>query len=350
NDSIEVINDKMAKQARIKEENNKIQDVLNTAIENGAPSSVLEAVSKSNNYLDAVRVAGKYATDYLKREQLVAQIEKTKSGSSGGAVAGYETSNLTKEDNTKLDELGLSPHQKEIVSGIVSGTQPPITTIQRTPEITKILGGLAKLGYDNTKAVQDWTSMQKRLSSMNSATQLRLSQAVFALEGSVEQARRLYSEWQDTGLPTGFSSFNRVALKAASELPGEKGVVARTLISHIEDMAAELATIYRGGNTATDMALEQARRSLDSNWNKEQFDKNLELISQNLKIRKNSIVNSAYIAGNIYNPEIQGVESVFGEEENPFAEALGVSTKQIEGTGIIESVSNGIINFLIPNE
>jgi hypothetical protein len=204
---------------------------------------------------------------------------------------------------TKLSTLGLEPHQMEIVFGIMEGTQPPITTIQRTPEITKILGGLAMLGYDNTKAVQDWTEMQKRLSTLSSASFVRLENSIRALQGSTEQAEKLYADWQSTGLPTGFSSYNRAALLASSKLPGQAGVAARTLLSHIEDMSNELSVVYRLGNTPTDMALESAAKSLQADWNQAQFAKNLELIRQNMRIRLNSLSQSAYLSNNLYTRE-----------------------------------------------
>jgi hypothetical protein len=228
-----------------------------------------------------------------------AQLAKAKKDA---VVPPYTPFGLATEASQKLDQLGLSPHQQELVASIMRGEQPPITSIQRTPEITKILGGLAALGYDNTKAVQDWTSMQKRLSSMNSTQQLRLAQAVDALDGSIGQAERLYADWQATGLPSGFVDWNKKALEVSSRLPGEAGVAAKTLLSHIEDMAAELATVYRGGNSATDMALAAAQKSLSADWTPAQFARNLELIRENLNIRRNSMANSSQITGNIYSP------------------------------------------------
>jgi hypothetical protein len=57
-------------------------------------------------------------------------------------------------------------------------------------------------------------------------------------------------------------------------------------------MQAELATVYRQGNSPTDAALEQANRSLNADWNKAQFEENLKLIEQNIRIRQNSLKTS----------------------------------------------------------
>jgi hypothetical protein len=227
------------------------------------------------------------------------------------AESEYSVMGLTEEQNSMLNTLKLAPHQKEMVAGIMSGIQPPITSIQRTPEVNKVLGALSKLGYDNTTAVQDWTEMQKRINTMSSKDFVRLENSIRALEGSVGQARRLYQDWQDTGLPSGFSSYNKAALQLAAKTPGEKGVAARTLISHIEDMNNELSVVYRLGNTPTDKSLESAARSLNANWNSAQFEKNLQLIEQNMRIRTNSLRQSANLPSNIYNrpmPELQNIQ------------------------------------------
>ena len=217
-------------------------------------------------------------------------------------ISDYIVESLTPEQNVRLDKLALEPRQKEIAAGIVAGTQPPIMTIQRTPEITGILGGLQALGYDNTKAVADYTAMMNTVKNMTGEKVMSLRRSLINLEGGISQAERIYADWVKTGLPGGYSDYNKAALIAASKLPGEAGVAARTLISHIEDMAADLAVVYRGGGQATDDALAQAQKSLSSDWNQEQFMRNLRLIQENLQIRKNSInfATEDALSGNIY--------------------------------------------------
>jgi hypothetical protein len=225
------------------------------------------------------------------------------SGSSGGG-GGSETfvsGNISPEQQKTLSKLGLAPHQQELVVGIIKGISPPINPSNpRTVELQKTLGGLAALGYDNSKAWQDWTEMQKRINTLSSTSFVRLENSIRALDGSTEQAERLYAEWQQTGLPSGFSTFNKAALEVSARLPGQAGVAARTLLSHIEDMSNELSVVYRLGNTPTDKALESAAKSLQADWNSGQFAKNLELIRQNMKIRLNSLSQSSYLPENIY--------------------------------------------------
>ena len=237
-------------------------------------------------------------------------------GGASGVMPGYAAVGLGEAEVDRLNQIGLSPAQQELVSAIMRGDSPPIPPNNpRTKDIQMVLAGLGALGFDNTKAVQDWTSMQKRLQSMNSTQQVRLFQAVGAMEGSVEQADRLYKEWQSTGLASGFSIFNKAALVASANLPGEKGAVARTLLSHIEDMSAELATIYRGGNSPTDAAFASAQKSLSAYWNPETFQRNLELIRQNLRIRKNTMASATQVMGNQYSPEMAGASDVFQDQQ-----------------------------------
>jgi len=248
-----------------------------------------------------------FADDWMKKNQM----------SIDPALLQEEYNNYVAQNQSATDNqvMGLSPSQVALMqgagltdiqlanaAGIFNGSRPPLTGIgANSKEGQAVTAGLALMGYDMSKASQDWDAMKKRLSSMNSTQQLKLSQSIYALEGSTHQAEKLYSEWVKTGLPKGYSSYNKAALVASANLPGQAGVAARTLVSHVEDMANELSVVYRGGNTPTDQSLQSARLSLSADWNPEQFKRNLALIRENMRIRQNSIANSGYIEGNIYN-------------------------------------------------
>lgn len=57
-------------------------------------------------------------------------------------------------------------------------------------------------------------------------------------------------------------------------------------------MAAELATVYKGGNSSTDKGLEQANKLFDTDWDYQTFKDNIDLVAKNIKIRQNSIKNT----------------------------------------------------------
>jgi hypothetical protein len=204
------------------------------------------------------------------------------------------------KNNLEADDTAI-----ERALSIASGIGTPQTT--RELESTggrKVAAVLASMGFDATDATLDFDAMKKRVSSLNSTQQVRLSQSIDAVAGSLNQARQLYTEWERTGYATQYPVTNAAALKAAENLPGEAGVIAKTLKSHITDMVAEIANVYSGGNTSTDKKLEQAALSIGSNWTPEQFWRNIDLIEQNLQIRRNSIKNSVRIEGNIYSDRI----------------------------------------------
>jgi len=258
-----------------------------------------------------------------------------------------ETMGFNENQAALLSSLGLAQDQIANVGGIMNGTRPPLTSTEmRTVGGQKVAAGLSALGYNLTKAQADWTAMTKRLGSMNSVSQLRLFQAADALEGSIGQAERIYNEWLQVGKTSGVSSFNRASLVASANLPGQAGVAARTLLSHIEDMNAELATIYRGGNTPTDMALEQAAKSLSADWNQEQFFRNLALIRENLQIRKNSMNASGMIPGNIYSETVagglqtQGTQSPAVDYATSYLQQLGQQPKQSFWTTATSFIKN----------
>lgn len=364
-DSPDQVSKKMADQARRQE----AQDMRNKLVAQGyeilpyAASDSFPIEVGGQTMHARVRPGSELALDLeAKNAQIVAsralanQRSTVSGGVAGGGVDGsYQATGLSETEIGRLNEIGLSPAQQELVSAILRGDSPPIPPNNpRTKDIQMVLAGLGALGFDNTKAVQDWTSMQKRLQSMNSTQQVRLFQAVGAMEGSIEQADRLYKEWQATGLTSGFSTFNRAALAASANLPGEKGAVARTLLSHIEDMSAELATIYRGGNSPTDAAFAAAQKSLSADWNPETFEKNLELIRQNLRIRKNTMASATQVIGNQYAPESVNIEDVFNDAPHlqqqqqtlgVFDEVIGTGT-QTQNSGYFSNLWGSTKSFI----
>jgi hypothetical protein len=213
---------------------------------------------------------------------------------------------LKSKDVEQLRSIGLNEAQIYNAQGIFNGSIPPPTGHgANTKENLMIKAGLSALGYDLTKASQDWTAMQKRIQTLNSADRVKLEQSLMNLEGSTEQAVRLYDEWKATGLPKGFSSYNWAALQAAKRgLAGEKAAVAaNTLISHVEDMANELSVVYKGGGTPTDKGLESAAKSLSSDWSEAVFMRNVQLIRENMQIRRNTMSQVGFIPDNIYSQE-----------------------------------------------
>ena len=127
---------------------------------------------------------------------------------------------------------------------------------------------------------------------MNSVGQLRLRQAIDTVNLTLPHIEELYNKWLGTELPSGFKLYNKAALIASSNLPGDKGAIAANLIGRINDIVSELATVYKGGNSPTDETLKLAAENLKAEWNQETFEMAIKRLNTDMKIRTNSINNS----------------------------------------------------------
>jgi hypothetical protein len=130
-----------------------------------------------------------------------------------------------------------------------------------------------------------------------------LRQAISFTSDSLNIIDGLYDEWKKVGATSGIKLFNRAALAAAKQLPGEAGSVATRLEAQINDLTSELGTVYKGGNSSTDESLKLAAGNLSGDWNETTFKAALKQIHTNLKIRDNSIKNSQVAGASANKPQ-----------------------------------------------
>lgn len=187
---------------------------------------------------------------------------------------------------------GGSSDVQDIAKGIIEGNQPPDLR-GLYGKSGAVRAQLERAGYDLTTAQRDYTAVQRHLSTLNGAQQERLRQAVNFTSDSLDQIENLYKRWQKVGPNSGFKILNRAGLAAAKQLPGEAGAVANALDAQINDLTSELGTVYKGGNGSTDQSLKLAAENLKADWNEETFNRAVNQIRSNLKIRRNSIFSSA---------------------------------------------------------
>lgn len=185
------------------------------------------------------------------------------------------------------------------------GEQPPVLTgLYRAS--TSVRAELARNKFDLTKAQSDWEAMKKHISTLNGPQQERLRQAISFTTDSLDNIENLYKEWTSKGYNTQFKALNKVTLQAAKQFGGEAGSVAQQLEAQINDLASELGTVYKGGNSSTDESLKLAAENLKGNWNELTFKRALQQVRQNLTIRRNSIMNSQSVTpsgANQYEPK-----------------------------------------------
>jgi hypothetical protein len=205
---------------------------------------------------------------------------------------------------------------KDIAQAVMEGREPPdLTGFYRNK--SAIVGELSRAGYNRSLAQLDFKAIEKHLATLNGAQQERLRQAVTFTYDSLDVVESLYDDWKKTGLPGGFKIWNKAALAAAAQMPGETGAKAQALQSQINDLISELGTVYKGGNASTDESLKLAGENLKGEWNDVTFKKALQLVRKNLQIRKNSIMSSS----------AAGVR-----EGSPYATAPGTQVGPTPGT------------------
>jgi hypothetical protein len=195
----------------------------------------------------------------------------------------------------KIDKEAVSQlnDTQQIAQAIINGEQPPVLT-GLYGKSAAVRAELAKKGFDLSQASQDWDSTKRYLATINGPAQVRLRQAVnFAYE-SLPIVEDLSQQWKRNNYP----ALNKVQLEAAKQgaLGPEAQSIATQLDSQISDMVSELATVYKGGNSATDDSLAQASKMLSSSWSEKTLTDNIALIKKNLAVRQSSIKNSGVVS------------------------------------------------------
>lgn len=183
---------------------------------------------------------------------------------------------------------GADSDVKEIVAGIVDGTQPPDMG-RMYGKTAAIRAELHRQGYDLTKATQDWQAVQKFTATANGAQQTRMRQAVDNAYHSLDVIDQLAEEWKGGRFPP----LNKGRLMAAKNgaLGPEAQRIATQLDAQISDVTSELGNVYMGGNSPTDHALSLAAKNLSADWSMGQLKSMVEQSRVNLKIRQNSMRN-----------------------------------------------------------
>ncbi len=202
---------------------------------------------------------------------------------------------------------------QSIADAVMQGDQPPtFTGMAREGLIGRIRAIFADKDFDFATAERDWKAIQRHMSTLNGPQQVRLRQAVDFTYHSLDIVENIFQEWKDTGLPNEFRAYNRAALEAAKQLPGQAGARAQALEAQINDLVSELAVVYRGGNASTDESLKLAAESLGANWNEATMERALKLLRKNLQVRQNSIRQTGPAAispGSPYVPPTGGAET-----------------------------------------
>jgi hypothetical protein len=212
----------------------------------------------------------------------------------------------------------------DVAEGIEDGILPPdLKGMYRNT--AAIEAELKRRGFNLSQATTDWKAIQKFMSSLNGAQQLRLRQAAEFTRDSLPQLEEAYAEWKRQAGISGFKDLNHATLKAMERLPGKPGSAAHQLESLIADFTSELGTVYKGGNASTDESLRLAAENLKAEWNEQTFNDAIARLKKSLQIRNNSIFNTQPAGVSSNSPYLQGRGGNAGAgagSRGPITEAL----------------------------
>lgn len=170
------------------------------------------------------------------------------------------------------------------VDGVQSGILPPPSG-RLTGNLLKANAELSRRGFDTSKALMQWKAQDRLVSSLNSGTQVRLGQATRMVRDSLDKVEELYNAWEQKGMASQFPKLNKMDLAAAVAMGGERGAVAQPLLTLINDLILEQATVLMGGGVPTDKAMNRAEENLQAQWGSKTFKEALKLLKFNTNTR-----------------------------------------------------------------
>lgn len=189
---------------------------------------------------------------------------------------------------------------KESIAGMKDGTLPPMMPGRATKEYLATMAEAHRQGYDLQAAVTDWNATQKHIATLNGSQQTRLNQSINALPELLDSVDALASKWKGGRFPI-LNKANLAAAKGGA-YGDDVATVARQLDAQIADVTADLGSVYMGGNSPTDHALELAGKSLSGDWSEKVLHDMVTLTRSNVQIRQNSIRHTGIQGASADNP------------------------------------------------
>lgn len=296
---LDIQNQKQQQLAQQKQDQANVYNIALEAAKNGADASTLQKIQNSGSPQEAIQNAG----TFLQTPPGTSIVEANGRKLLINTNTGQTVKDLGAATSAAGTVLGGTQSQAESVAqGIMNGTIPPdLTKNVSFKDRTAVNAYLSGQGYNLTKATEDWTAIQKRISTLNGQQQVRLGQAVSFAKDSLSLVDQLNAQWQGGQFPL----LNKANLALAKN--GAFGQDAQSLATRLEaqinDLVSELGTVYKGGNSSTDESLKLASANLNANWSQKTLQDAVNLIRTNLQIRENSIKQSGMIEGNQYSPE-----------------------------------------------
>lgn len=304
-----------------------IQDMLLTAQTNQAPIDILNTATdmakSGKNVLDIAKTLGKYGGDYQKVELLKEQIltekaQRNKINAETGLATGQSGVANPAYSGIISTILGSGKFTKEQSSAItkaINNGEDPLTVIKN--QAKNILGQTEGTKITNFEVAKSaMTDLQNSLAQFYQA-----GGSTYLLSGTTEKVINKLGEVKNPALVD-------LATQIQAQLQIYRNAVSGTAYSVQE--GKDIASVFPGINKT------QGLNSAILNGRMKAFD---------------SVIDGSYrtaLGGAYDNLKKIGTTNTTSSTPNPFQQSLGISTP-IPGTSIISGISNGTINFNIPN-
>ena len=179
--------------------------------------------------------------------------------------------------------------QKEaqsIYQGLKTGKVLPSQIPIRGGMRTKIERLAVDDGFNLASAAQDEQAVKAFIANQNSDHQLNFRRTLGFVTEQIPLVRQKLEAWMKTGLPSGFSDFNKLALDAAMRSPGEAGRAARELNVVMSELQAELPQVYSGGYAPHTEGEKTAQKIINSSWSGKDIANALGIVETTMNMRK----------------------------------------------------------------
>jgi len=222
---------------------------------------------------------------------------------------------VRKQDKEEKDAAKKEKEQQDaadidqVVDAIVKGHQPPDMSRMYGKSL-KVKAAMAKKypDFNLANAELDYRGMQRWISTQQGPQMVKLRGATnFAVEGLDTLDAPRPPDWKKgdpdpkdndligraakTAAGSKYKRLNRAYLDAAKNgVFGEQAASDATRLDvQIAELQQELAVVYKGGNSPTDLGLNKAGEMLKSEWSDRVLRDAIDLGRTNLRIRLNSI-------------------------------------------------------------
>jgi len=217
----------------------------------------------------------------------------------------YDEKQAAKKEKEQQDAADID----QVVDAIVKGHQPPDMSRMYGKSL-KVKAAMARKypDFNLANAELDYRGMQRWISTQQGPQMVKLRGATnFAVEGLDTLDAPRPADWKKgdpdpkdsdligraakTAAGSKYKRLNRAYLDAAKNgVFGEQAASDATRLDvQIAELQQELAVVYKGGNSPTDLGLNKAGEMLKSEWSDRVLRDAIDLGRTNLRIRLNSI-------------------------------------------------------------